>query len=115
MNNTKSQTKSKRKKKKTKTKTQIVRRSARLRSQTLDDKSNWCTKGGDRHDWKRWHKYTTVKKYYCTRPGCGFFKKCWEKCNTSGTICNGCHVIGHKRFSDDSHLTKINDNDIDSH
>ena len=74
----------------------------------LDDKSNWCTtKGGKRHDWKRWHNYTPVKKYFCARPGCGFFKKCWEKCKDSDTICNGCHVIGHRRFEDDSHIKKL--------
>ena len=63
-----------------------------------EDRFSWCTSGGDRHDWQRWHQFTPVKKYRCAREGCGFFKKCWLKCNTSDTSCNGCHVIGHKRW-----------------
>jgi hypothetical protein len=58
----------------------------------------WCTNGGDRHDWQRWHQYTPVNKYRCGREGCGFFKKCWPKCKDADTTCNGCHVIGHKRW-----------------
>ena len=63
-----------------------------------EDTAKWCTNGGDLHDWKQWHKYTPVKKYRCERKGCGFFKKCWKKCTDAETTCNGCHVIGHKRW-----------------
>mmetsp|Transcript_97684 Transcript_97684/g.168418 ORF Transcript_97684/g.168418 Transcript_97684/m.168418 type:complete len:98 (+) Transcript_97684:92-385(+) len=63
-----------------------------------DDKGNWCTNGGDRHAWKRWHEFTPFKKYRCERKGCGFFKKCWMKCVDADTTCKGCHVIGHKRW-----------------
>ena len=64
-----------------------------------DDKTaDWCTSGGKRHNWKRWHQYTPIKKYRCDRAGCGFFKKCWLKCEDANTTCNGCHVIGHKRW-----------------
>ena len=62
------------------------------------DKATWCTHGGDLHDWQRWHHFTPVKKFRCQRPGCGFFKKCWLKCESSETTCQGCHVIGHKRW-----------------
>ena len=37
-----------------------------------------------------------VAKYRCARDGCGFFKKCWLKCDDID--CKGCHVIGHKRW-----------------
>ena len=64
-----------------------------------DDKTaDWCTNGGKRHNWKQWHQYTPIKKYRCDRAGCGFFKKCWLKCEDADTTCNGCHVIGHKRW-----------------
>mmetsp|Transcript_3764 Transcript_3764/g.13177 ORF Transcript_3764/g.13177 Transcript_3764/m.13177 type:complete len:91 (+) Transcript_3764:163-435(+) len=63
-----------------------------------DDPTEWCTSGGSRHIWERWHEYTPVKKYRCVREGCGYFKKCWLKCATADTTCNGCHVIGHKRW-----------------
>ena len=64
----------------------------------VDNKADWCTNGGVRHDWTQWHKFTPVKKYRCERGGCGFFKKCWLKCELADTTCNGCHVIGHKRW-----------------
>ena len=38
-------------------------------NKTDDDKANWCINGGNRHDWKRWHNYTPVKKYRCERAG----------------------------------------------
>ena len=61
------------------------------------DSSDWCTAGGEKHDWKQWHRYVThCRKYRCERNGCGFFKKCWTKC--VNIDCTGCHVIGHKRF-----------------
>jgi hypothetical protein len=63
-----------------------------------DDQAKWCINGGDRHDWHRWHKFTPIKKYRCGRAGCGFFKKCWLKCEDADTTCGGCHVIGHKRW-----------------
>ena len=63
-----------------------------------ESKSEWCTNGGSKHDWQRWHNFTPVKKYRCLRKGCGFFKKCWMKCSTADTTCTGCHVIQHKRW-----------------
>ena len=62
-------------------------------------KADLCTPCGEKHDWKRWHAYTPTKKYFCDREGCGFFKMCWAKCTQSETSCNGCHVIGHKRWT----------------
>ena len=62
-----------------------------------EDKGSWCTNGGDKHDWKQWHEYVKhCRKYRCKREGCGFFKKCWIKCEDID--CKGCHVIGHKRW-----------------
>jgi len=51
------------------------------------------------HSWRRWHAYTPAKKYFCDREGCGYFKKCWPKCAAADTTCNGCHVVGHKRWA----------------
>ena len=63
------------------------------------DSTNWCTSGGERHDWRRWRSdFTPVAKFKCEREGCGFFKKCWLKCKDKDTTCNGCHVIGHQRW-----------------
>ena len=62
-----------------------------------EDRGSWCTNGGDKHDWKQWHEYVKhCRKYRCKREGCGFFKKCWIKCEDID--CKGCHVIGHKRW-----------------
>ena len=63
------------------------------------NEASWCINGGILHDWKRWQSnFTPAKKYYCNREGCGYFKKCWKKCDKADTTCNGCHVIGHKRW-----------------
>ena len=64
-----------------------------------EDESTWCINGGKKHDWKRWQSnYTPAAKFKCERKGCGFFKKCWHKCKDKDTTCNGCHVVGHKRW-----------------
>ena len=63
----------------------------------IEQKSSWCTNGGDKHNWIQWHKFIKhCRKYRCVREGCGFFKKCWTKCDDIN--CKGCHVIGHKRW-----------------
>ena len=68
-------------------------------SNDTGDTSTWCINGGKVHDWKRWRSdYTPTAKFKCERKGCGFFKKCWLKCKHKDTTCNGCHVIGHKRW-----------------
>ena len=54
---------------------------------------------GSQHDWTRWMAFTPAKKFYCNREGCGFFKKCWKQCESSDT-CMGCHVPGHRRWSE---------------
>ena len=67
-------------------------------SAAIDDESSWCINGGPKHDWKRWKSdYTPAAKFKCERKGCGFFKKCWHKCEDKDTTCTGCHIIQHKR------------------
>ena len=67
-------------------------------SSVKEDKTqNWCTNGGDKHHWVQWHQFVKhCRKYRCERESCGFFKKCWTKCEDID--CKGCHVIGHKRW-----------------
>ena len=68
-----------------------------VKAKQVEDKASWCTNGGDKHEWKQWHEYVKhCRKYRCERQGCGFFKKCWTKCEDIN--CKGCHVIGHKRW-----------------
>ena len=64
----------------------------------VDEEETWCINGGESHKWERWQMYTPAKKYKCIRQGCGFFKKCWQRCELADTTCKGCHVIGHKRW-----------------
>ena len=53
--------------------------------------------GAGPHEWKQWGEYVKhCKKFYCEREGCGYFKKCWTKCEDIN--CPGCHVPAHKRF-----------------
>ena len=60
-------------------------------------KPNLHTPCGKKHLWKQWTHYVThCKKFRCEREGCGFFKKCWAKCEDID--CHGCHVIAHKRW-----------------
>ena len=67
------------------------------KAKQAEDNASWCTNGGDKHEWKQWHEYVKhCRKYRCERQGCGFFKKCWTKCEDIN--CKGCHVIGHKRW-----------------
>ena len=56
-----------------------------------------ATPCGDKHSWKQWTEFVShCKKYRCEREGCGFFKKCWSKCDDID--CKGCHVPQHKRW-----------------
>ena len=70
-----------------------------------EEARTWQTKGrpnlsspcGEKHQWKQWTKHIThCTKYRCEREGCGFFKKCWKKCEDID--CKGCHVPAHKRW-----------------
>ena len=65
--------------------------------QTKGNRPNLGSPCGGKHQWKQWTKHVThCTKYRCEREGCGFFKKCWKKCEDID--CKGCHVPAHKRW-----------------